>query len=137
MTQPTFTQVRVALATRIAAGTGIRAHHSFRDVTPPAAVVMPIQGAFMTYGVTFDGQVNWHLNVILLVSSGDDKAGQDAMDAILSTTGSKSVTAAIQADPTLGGVVSSTVPVEATGYGLMNVNGVEYLGCSFTVEIEA
>ena len=137
MTQPTFTQVRVALTTRLSSISGLRAHHTFRDVTPPAAIVMPVQGTFMSYGITMDGQVNWLLRIILLASIGDTKAGQTTMDAMLATTGSTSIYAAIMADPSLGGVVSFCEPVEATGYGLMNVDGVDYLACSLTVQIGA
>ena len=137
MSQPTLSQVRTALAAQVALVPGLRVAATFTDVTPPAAVVMPIQGAFMTYGITSDGQVNWLLRIILLTSVGDTKTGQNAMDALLATTGSQSIYLTLQADPSLGGVVSFCEPVEATGYGLMNVDGVDYLGCSLTVQVGA
>jgi hypothetical protein len=45
------------------------------------------------------------------------------------------VYAAVQKDPTLGGKVSYAAVIEATGYGLANWNGVDYLACSLILNI--
>ena len=140
MAQPTFSQVRAALAGVLAGIPGVTGADTFKDITPPAAIVMPEQGQFMTYGVASDssgGQVNWLLRVILLASVGDTITGQNTIDAMISTTGTQSVYAAIMANQTLGGVVSFCEPVEAIGYGLMQVDGIDYLACSVTVQIGA
>ena len=71
----------------------------------------------------------------MLVSEADSTTGQDSLDAYLSPTGSLSVYAAIQADPTLGGQVSYAAVIEATAYGLMNWNGVDYLAVSLVLNI--
>lgn len=137
MTQPTFTAVRQALATQLGNRiTGLRAvANRNAQVNPPAAIVMPVTGSFIRYGTSFDGSADISLRVILLVSEADSASGQDNLDAYLATSGSSSIYAAVQADPTLGGVVQYAAVVEATAYGLMNWAGVDYLACHFVVNL--
>lgn len=138
MTQPTFTQVRNGLATYLAGKiTGLRASGNRPlQVNPPMAVVVPIQGSFARYSVTMDGEVDFTVRVILAVAAADSTAGEDVLDPYVATSGPQSVWAAVQADPTLGGVVSSASVTEATGYGVMNMTGIDYLTCQFIVNIE-
>jgi hypothetical protein len=136
MTQPTFTQIRAALAAQLNTIAGLRAVASRNaQISPPAAVVMPVTGTFVRYSTTFDGECDLTLRAILLVAEGDSTSGQDLMDAYLATTGPQSVYAAVQADPTLGGVVSWAAVTEATGYGLMNWAGIDYLACHFIITV--
>ena len=136
MTQPTFPAVRQAVADRLATISGLRATaNRFQQINPPCAVVMPQTGTFISYSRTFDGETDYNLRVILLVSEGDSLSGQDLLDPYLSVTGSQSIWATVQADPTLGGVVSYAAVVEATAYGLMNFNGVDYLGAHLILNV--
>lgn len=137
MAQPTFSAVRSALASQLSARiTGLRAvANRNAQISPPAAVIMPVTGPFVRYSTTFQGSADLTLRVILLVSEGDSSSGQDLLDPYLATTGTQSVYAAVQADPTLGGVVDSATVVEATAYGLMNWAGVDYLACHFIATV--
>ncbi len=137
MTQPTFGAVRQAVADYLTATiTGFRATaNRFGQVNPPMGVVVPQTGRLITYSQTFDGETDYNLRLVMLVSEGDSSSGQDALDTYLSPTGGNSIYAAVQADPTLGGAVSYCAVIEATGYGLMNWNGVDYLACSLILNI--
>ena len=136
MVQPTFPQVRQALADRLASISGLRTTaNRFAQVNPPMAVVMPQTGTFVRYSVTMDGETDYNLRAIVLVSEGDSLSGQDLLDAYISQSGPSSVWAAVQADSTLGGVVSYAAVVEATAYGLMNFNGIDYLAAHLIVNI--
>ena len=137
MVQPTFPAVRQAVADYLAAHiTGLRATaNRFSQVNPPMAVIAPQTGTLIRYSTTMDGETDYSLRAIILVSEGDSTSGQDLLDAYLSPTGSQSVYAAVQADPTLGGAVSYAVVVEAAGYGLTNWNGVDFLACSLVLNI--
>lgn len=137
MTQPTFSAVRAALAAQLSAKiTGLRAvANRNAQISPPAAVVMPVTGTFVRYSTTFQASADLTLRAILLVAEGDSSSGQDLLDPYLATTGAQSVYAAVQADPTLGGVVDSAAVVEATAYGLMNWAGIDYLACHFIVTV--
>jgi hypothetical protein len=134
--QPTFPQVRAALAATLTAGAGIRATaNRFAQINPPMAVVMPQTGTFIRYSTTMDAETDYMLRVIMLVSEGDSLSGQDLLDVYLSESGASSIYAAVQASPTLGGVVSYAAVIEATAYGLMNFNGIDYLAAHLIVNI--
>jgi hypothetical protein len=137
VTQPTFPQVRQAVADYLTAAiTGFRVTaNRFGQVNPPMGVVAPQTGRLITYSQTFDQETDYNLRLIMLVSEGDSASGQDALDGYLSPTGGNSIYAAVQADPTLGGNVSYAAVIEATGYGLMNWNGVDYLACSLVLNV--
>jgi hypothetical protein len=134
VTQATFTAARSALASQLATITGLRtASTRAAQITPPMAVVMPGAGAFLRYKTTLGGSADLVFRIVLLLAAADSSTGQDAMDPYLATTGTQSILAAVQADDTLGGVVEYAEVMDATGYGLVNWAGVDYLGCSFTV----
>jgi hypothetical protein len=136
MAQPTFAAVRQAVAAYLTASIGLRATaNRFSAVSPPMAVVAPVGGSLIRYAQTMDDETDYSLRAIILVAEGDSAGGQDALDAYLSPVGASSVHAAMKKDPTLGGVVSYAVVIEATGYGLQNWNGVDYLGCSLILNI--
>ena len=136
MTQLDFPGVRQAVATYLTTAIGLRATaNRFGTLNPPMAVVAPQTGTLIRYATTFDQETDYNLRAIILVSEGDSTSGQDALDAYLSPVGTLSVHAAIQKDPTLGGQVSYCAVIEATGYGLMSWNGVDYLACSLILNI--
>lgn len=137
MTQPGFPQVRAAVATYLSGNiSGLRATaNKFGQINVPCAVVVPETGRLITYAVTEDDETDYYLRALLLVSEGDSASGQDLLDGYLSPAGDQSVYAAVQADPSLGGVVSFAAVTQATGYGIVNVNGVDYLGCSLSLSI--
>ena len=137
MTAPTFTAIRAALATSLQNQvSGLRATANRPlQVNPPMAVIMPSTGSFARYSATFEGEVDYTLRAILLVAPADSTAGEDVLDPYIATSGAQSIWAAVQADPTLGGVVSSAAVTEAASYGIMNFTGIDYLACHFIVSV--
>lgn len=136
MTQATFTAVRAAVASYLTSSIGLRATaNRFAQINPPMAVVMPQTGSFIRYSTTFDSETDYSLRAIILVSEGDSLSGQDTLDTYLSPAGANSVYAAVQKDPTLGGTVSYAAVIEATAYGLMNFNGVDYLAAHLILNV--
>lgn len=137
MTQPTFVAVRQAVADYLAANiTGLRTTADrFSQVNPPMAVIAPQTGSLIRYAQTLDDETDYSLRAIILVSEGDSTSGQSLLDQYLSPVGGQSIHAAIKKDPTLGQAVSFAAVIEATGYGLTNWNGVDYLACSLIIDI--
>ena len=131
MTQPALGAVRDAVAAYLTASVpGLNASKNFAQINVPMAVVLPTTGTFLRYSVTFEGETNYSLRTVMLVSQGDSLSGQDLLDAYLAVSGTSSVYAAVQKDPTLGGQVSYAAVIEATAYGLMNFGSVDYLAAS-------
>lgn len=136
MAQPTFGAVRQAVASYLTSSIGLRAITSrFGQINPPIAIIVPQTGSLIRYATTFDGETDYTIRAIIVVSESDSASGQDLLDGYLSPTGPNSVYAAVQADPTLGGQVSYCAVIEATGYGMMNINALDYMACSLTLNI--
>jgi hypothetical protein len=123
----TVTQVRAALATVLAVD-GLTVH-AFRPqgITPPAAVVMPPPGDYLTKA-TIDGGYDLQLVVGLYVEWGDDQSATEQLDAFLTATGTSSLIAAIDANPTLGGVANSAWATAAADYGVYTWAEIPYYG---------
>lgn len=106
------------------------------QVSPPVAVVRPSRSVVIEYEQSFGpGAMNVYFDVVLLAAAGSDRASQNLLDSFLATSGSTSVYAAVQADPTLGGIVSYAAVTRAQGYGMMEWAAVEYLSSTLIVEV--
>lgn len=139
MANPTLTQVRTALANQISAKiTGLRTTDTVPStINPPVAVVGPSTGTFALYEVTMPPNqytINWTLRIYVIVSRAEQAGAQKKLDAYITPSGALSIPAAINADPTLGGVVDFAEPVRLQRYGLVTYNGVDYLGAEIIVE---
>jgi hypothetical protein len=142
MAQPTYTQIRAALASYLTTavtnpdGSGLRASANRpAQVNTPCAIVAPTTGTFARYQVSMDGQADFIVRVILLVAPADSAFGEGILDPYISVTGAQSIPGAVRRDPTLGGQAADAAVTEATGYGMININGIDYLGAHFITEI--
>lgn len=137
-----LSDIRVALATRITAGTGLRTLPEARDqISPPVAVILPGQ-PIVSYGATMDGTFTVNLRVLLAISDAPpNEKVQRALDAYLgigaSSSSGSSVAGAIQQDPTLGGVVHYCEAISAGNYGRISYNDITFFGARVEVQIGA
>lgn len=132
----TLTEVRQALATTLGTISGLRVYAFPKgEISPPAAVIMPADGAFLTYRVTMDTTHDLELTVTVFTQWGGDVQSTEALDAYIADTGTKSIYAAVEADQTLGGVVDSCVVVNAQDHGKVTYAGADYFAVGFAVEI--
>lgn len=133
----TLTEVRTAVAAALATlGVNTYTWHP-GSITPPAAVVMPAPGAFLSFQVAV-GQPevqDLDLTVGVYVQWGDEQSAQESLDGYLADTGPSSVYAALRAEPTLGGVVVDVEVLTADDYAVYTWGGVEYLGVQFRLAV--
>lgn len=129
--------IRAGMATRIATVPTLlgRSHSLFPDrfTTPCAVVNIPR----WTYHQSSGGLSRVEVEVLILAAplgKGVERA-QQALDAYLLDTGAESVKAAIEADATLGGVVSDCIVTGWTDYGEVEINGQSYLGATLAVTV--
>lgn len=123
---------RVNLAETLKGISGLRATAFVPPkVEPPMAVVSLGAGL---YDDTLAGSMAATLNVLVLVSRSDDRSAQARLDDYISPTGTYSVKAAVDADPTLDGAVGSATVVGWGDPAEFEVGGVSYVGVEFTVE---
>jgi len=129
--------VRAALATRLETIAGLRVYETIPDqFSPPAAIVgMPTS---VKYDFVFGGAVHTlSYPVRILVAKATDRSAQERLEQYIDADGATSVNAAVEADPQLGGVAQVARVLSAQGLGVYDMGGVAYLGCDFSVEVQA
>lgn len=132
----TLTQVRQALATTLSMISGLRVYAFPKgEISPPAAVIMPADGQFLTYRVTMDTTHDLELTVTVFTQWGADANSTEALDAYLADSGTKSIYAAVNADQTLGSTVDSCTVVAAQNHGKVTYAGADYFAVEFQVEV--
>ena len=125
--------VRSNLKTRLATISGLKTYDSIPDsVNVPAAIVGQLD---LNFDATFNrGYDNATCTILVIVGCMSESAGQAKLDGYLSSTGSTSVKAAIEADKTLSGAVQTLRVTTATA-GSVQVASIDYLAYRYTVEL--
>jgi hypothetical protein len=137
-TTPSVRDVAEAIETALKQISGLRTAAYLSDsISPPVALVaiqtVEFHGAFQ------GGDVIHAFDVYLVLARSDDRAALQAMESYMSQAGPNSLRAAIEADPTLGGVVSSAF-VEKAGPPrnlAIGTGGAVYILVPFTVQVHA
>lgn len=133
----TIPQINTAISAALTAA-GIRNLEFFSDTfTPPVAMVVYHDGQRETFGDP--GEWRHIFTVLVIVARSSDRAGLKTLEEMMSTTGTTSVRAALEADQTFGGKVSSSWVNHIGPPVALNVGGgtapVAYITCPFSVEV--
>jgi uncharacterized membrane protein len=130
------TELKKGLAARLETIAGLRVHTTPPGaITPPAAVIRRAQtryDATMARGSDDHGFV-----VTVFVPLVSDAHAQPALDAYLAPSGTSSIKAAIEADPSLGGVAHFARVVSAEEDRTIEYGGVVYVAVDWIVEVTA
>ena len=131
-----LTTLRSGLATRLATISGLRSSATIPDnPQPPVAVVIP---ARITYDQAFGrGSDEYEFTITLIVGRVVDRTSQTNLDAYCASSGSSSVKAAIEADPTLGGAALDCRVTAMTNQGSLAIGDVTYHTAEFSVTVIA
>ena len=134
-TDATALEIRTAIAEALRAIPGLNAQpYVLGNLTPPTATVM--RGPVEYDQAMMGGVHDWTFIVRCYVASVTDIGAQTRLDDYLSAEGSSSVKAAIEADRTLGGVVSDLHVTGASGeQELVREQGGPLLFSEWTVEV--
>ena len=126
-------QVRDGLKTRLQTISGLRCYDLIPDqVNPPAAVVGQLDFTFDINNARALDQAN--VDVIVIVQRFSERAGQNRLDAYLSSSGASSIKAAIEGDKTLGGACQ-TLRVTSAESGSYESNGNIFLSYRYRITI--
>jgi hypothetical protein len=128
--------IQDGLAMALATIPGLRvADHLPEQINPPVAV---IQIQSVTYHRAMRGGLStWEYVVSVVAGRLGDRSAQRTLDAWMSWDGPQSVRAALEEDPTLGGV-SSTVKVnDMLAVRPVSLGDAAYLSCEFNVTVNA
>ena len=129
--------IRDGLKTRLATISGLRAFDTIPDnLSPPCAVVgMPTA---IDYDLSMArGADRFTFPVRVIVGRVTERQAQDRLDAYASGSGSSSIKAAIEADPTLSASAMSARVTGASGFGVYDLGGAVYLGFELSIDVIA
>ena len=135
-----YTAIRDGLATRLdTVPTFLTVHATVPGrIVAPAAVVVPGRPV-ATYHDSMIGSGGsltvFNFEIVCAVQSMTEEFAQDALDDLIS--GTSSVPAAIEADPTLGGAATTCQVRQAVDYGVVTFADTEFIGARFLVEVYA
>lgn len=128
--------IQNGLAEAIATVPGLRvADHLPEQINPPIAV---IQIQSVTYHRAMGGGLSeWSYVVSVVAGRMGDRTAQRTLDSWMSYDGAYSVRAAIEADPTLGGVCSTLKVQDMIAVRPVSLGDAAYLSCEFNVFVHA
>ena len=130
----TVSQVATGLATRLATISGLRTSaYQPEQLNPPFA--FPTLNRIEYHRAFAGGDVvmDWTVNVI--VGRYVDRNSFAILDDYLSYSGAKSVRAAIEGDPTLGGVCSTLIVRSGADITSLDAGGAQFLVIQMQVEV--
>lgn len=133
MTTADLGEIRQAVAQALKCINGLTPHPRYPGViNSPAAVVVRRE---TTYDPTFDVGADNTLAIRLFTSFSNLPGAQDRMDDYCAPDGDLSIRAAIDADPTLGGVVDSCRVTTAEDERITAFSGIDYLTVDLVLEV--
>lgn len=129
-----LSEIRSALRLRLLTVSNLRGYDLWpKNVEPPAAIVKPVSGdphvALGSLGL-------FAFDVVVVVSMADLSSAEKALDALIAFGGDGSVLAALRDDQTLGGKASAVLVDGWSDYGVVEINGIEYLGARVAVRVK-
>lgn len=128
----TISEISAALRDALTAIPGLRVQDRLVDnPSPPIALVGIDQ---VTYHRAFaGGNAEHEYTVTILVGRDPERVSQDRLNGYLSYDGTQSVRQALEADPTLGGVVNACHVTSGGNISLVSIGDANYLTVEFTV----
>jgi hypothetical protein len=126
-----------AIALQLSNIEGLRTQAQIRDmVAVPVAIIGPPTS--IDYDATMrNGSNRYEFGVRVLVGRVEERSAQVYLAEYAAPTGPRSIKAAIEADPSLGGTAMTTRVTSANGIGSYDYGDVSYLGMDFSVEVYA
>lgn len=123
----TVAQVQSGIKNRLATINGLRAFEFQPDnqIAPPYAFA---QLNSVEYHRAFQGgDIVYDFTIFVIVGRVSDRTAQASLDAYLSYSGAQSVRSALEADLTLGGIVSTLIVSRSSSIRSLSVGDAEYL----------
>lgn len=133
----TISDLRTGLADAMSTLLGVRIYDNLPDAPVPPAAIIELQG--VTYDSTFArGSDEYRFGIVFISGRADDRSAQARIEAWIAGHGTGSVKAAIESDPTLGGICGACRVTESSGLqALDRPDGTSFLGVEFTITLFA
>jgi len=128
--------LRKGLKDRLATISGLQPYATMpANPQTPSAAVIPRS---VTVPLSWDQDATYRFAIWVYVNSQDFTRAQSSIDEYLSVDGPKSIEAAIEADPSLGGIAQSAHVTGWSDYAqIVEIGDAKVLGCRIDVECMA
>lgn len=130
-----LTQIRNGIKAALAVIDGLSCY-AIEPAKPhyPAAWTFPMR---VDYHASFDGDLVYTMAVNVGVAASEIGHAQTNLDPYLAPSGVKSIVAALEAAPTLGGVADAVKVLGLTWYGVREIGGASAVVATFEVQVMA
>lgn len=134
-----MTSIRAGLATRVATVPAFlgRSHTVFPERLGASMPIAIVNIPSWEYHLAARSRIEAEVLILAHPLGKGTTLAQEALDRYLDDVSSDSVKLAIEAEPTLGGVVQDVIVQGWSEYGEVEVNGISYLGAVLRVEVVA
>lgn len=130
----TVSQVASGLQARLATISGLRAYsYQPEQLNPPFA--FPVLQQIEYHRAMGGGDVLMTWGITAVTGRWVDRTAHTLLDGYLSYSGASSIRAAIEADPTLGGVCDTLIVSSAANITSLTVADADFLQVQFTVTV--
>lgn len=137
MATPTILQVMTALESALDDISGLRTSEFIKDQMSPPFAMVGVPEIPDYHGAFRSGSMTISPRVYVFVSSVVDRIGQTRLSEYADPVGSKSIKAAIEADPTLGGIVAQVMVKSFRPLGAEEMGALGYYGGVFDLYVVA
>ena len=134
----TVSQIMGGIKERLSTISGLRTTEYLPDnVNPPVAV--PALESITYHGASRGGAAVHELTITVIVGAASERSAQSRLDGYLAYSGDSSIRAAIEADPSLGGVAQTCLVESAGGISAIEIGSANtrYLIATWTVTVYA
>lgn len=130
----TITEISDAIKNSLTVIPGLRVYDYLPDqINPPLAYVGIQQVNY--HGAFRGGNPITTYTVVVVVGRVNERTSQRALDEFLAYDGDRSVRAAIEADPTLDGVIQSLIVTDGGNLAPLTMGDVTYVSIDFSVTV--
>jgi hypothetical protein len=129
--------IRNGIETRLDTISGLRGYNG-GTINPPSYIVQLGEDGVDYHAAFQDGLTEVHMRIVVYVSTAYTRVARDQVDDFLDVVGAKSIKAAVEADPTLGGIVDDLIVSRGRQLDIEVLQqNVVYLGADLSVTVLA
>jgi hypothetical protein len=132
----TISQITTAITTKLATINGLRVYDYTPDtVYPPVAY--PSITNIDYHRAMAGGMIIYSFTISVVVGRVNERVAQEALDGYASYSGAGSIRAALETDPTLGGVVDTLIVPSSASISSTTIGEQDFLTLDFQLEVYA
>lgn len=132
----TISELREGIASNLATIVGLRTYATIPDnVNPPAAIVGVNSVEF--HKAFANGLSTYSFTITVVVGRASEREAQNKLDQYCTSSGAKSIKAAIESDKTLNGVAFDSIVTGVRNYGSVTISETTYLAAEFDLTVQA